>query len=95
MGGRMIVYKVFCKNYGLKKGDLIGILVERRKDLRGLTQIESGLRWAKLAFTQSIKDKNAMFVVPKELPIGFHTQSLVEKGVFTREELLGISELLS
>ncbi|MBM4339130.1 MAG: hypothetical protein FJ110_06275 [Deltaproteobacteria bacterium] len=91
----MIVYKVFCKNYGLKKGDLIGILVERRKDLRGLTQIESGLRWAKLAFTHSIKDKNAMFVVPKELQIGFHTQSLVEKGVFTREELLGISELLS
>jgi len=32
---KMIVYKVFYKNYELKKGDLIGMLIERRKDLRG------------------------------------------------------------
>jgi len=95
MGRTMIVYKVFYKNYEFKKGDLIGILIERRKDLRGLTEIESGLKWAKSAFAHTIKDKNAMFVVPKELQIGFHTQSLVEKGVFTREELFGMSKLLS
>jgi hypothetical protein len=91
----MIVYKVFCKNYELKKGDLIGILIERRKDLRGLTQIESGLKWAKTAFAHAVTDKNIMFVVPKELQVGLTTRSLVDKGVFTREELLGISELLS
>jgi hypothetical protein len=40
----MIAYKVFYKNYDLKKGELMGMLIERRKDLRGKTQIESGLR---------------------------------------------------
>jgi len=43
----MIVYKVFCKDGDLKKGDLIGVLAERRRDLRGETQFESGLRWAR------------------------------------------------
>jgi hypothetical protein len=27
----MIVYKVLCKNYKLKQGELMGALVERRK----------------------------------------------------------------
>ena len=30
----MIVYKVFYKNYELKRGELMGTLKERRKDLR-------------------------------------------------------------
>jgi len=72
---KMIVYKVFCKNYDLKKGEFIGALVERRMDLRGKTKVETGLRWAKLTFGQVIKDKHTIFVVPKEfnlesVPVG-------------------------
>jgi hypothetical protein len=63
----MIIYKVFYKNYELKKGELMGALKERRKNLRGKTMVETGLRWAKLTFGQLIKDKHAIFVVPKEL----------------------------
>ena len=44
----MVVYKVFYKNYELRKGELMGALIERRKDLRGMKQFESGLRWAKV-----------------------------------------------
>ena len=63
----MIIYKVFLKNYDLKKGDLLGILPERRKDLRGKTPAESGLRWAKSVFSDLVKDKHAIFIVPKEV----------------------------
>lgn len=66
-GEKMIVYKVFFKNYKLKRGELLGILAERRDDLRGYTQVESGLRWAKLTFGHLVTDKNAVFVVPNEL----------------------------
>ena len=62
----MIIYKVFLKNYALKKGDLIGILTERRKDLRGSTPAESGLRWAKSVFSNSVKNRGDLFVVTKE-----------------------------
>jgi hypothetical protein len=79
----MIVYKVFYKNYDLKKGELIGALTEKRKDLRGRTKVESGLKWAKLTFGHMVKDKNAIFVVPHELRFGDETEWLVEKGVFT------------
>jgi hypothetical protein len=65
----MIVYKVFRKDYGLKKDDLIGVLAERRKDLRGKTQFESGMRWARSFFTGLVRDKQAIFVVPKELEV--------------------------
>ncbi len=44
------MYKVFYKNYDFKKGEPIGMLIERRKDLRGMKQVKSGLRWAKLTF---------------------------------------------
>ena len=63
----MIVYKVCCKDGGLKTDDLIGVLAERRKDLRGETQFESGLRWAKSFFTDLIKDRQAIFVIPNDL----------------------------
>jgi hypothetical protein len=33
----MVVYKVFYKNYELKKGEFIGMLIERRKGLMGKT----------------------------------------------------------
>jgi hypothetical protein len=64
---RKITYKVLHKNYKLKKGDLMGVLVERRKDLRGKSRLDSGLSWAKSMFGQSVEDKHAIFVVPKEL----------------------------
>jgi hypothetical protein len=90
----MIVYKVFYKNYDLKKGELIGALVERRKGSRGKTKVETGLRWAKLTFGQLIKDKHAIFVVPKELNLGIGTWWLLEKGVFNKEELRGMVNLV-
>jgi hypothetical protein len=31
----------------LKKRELIGIMIETREGLRGMKQVESGLRWAK------------------------------------------------
>jgi hypothetical protein len=65
----MIVYKVFCRGEEFEKEDLIGVLAERRKDLRGKTQFESGLRWAKLFFTGLIKDRQAIFVVPNEFEV--------------------------
>ena len=64
---KMITYKVFYKNYKLKKGQLMGILVERRKHLRGQSLLESGLKWAKSMFGQEVRDKHAIFVVPREL----------------------------
>jgi hypothetical protein len=60
----MIDYKVYCKNYDLKRGDLLGILKERRKDLRGKSVLEAGLKWAIGVFGPMVKDKNAIFVVP-------------------------------
>jgi hypothetical protein len=90
----MVVYKVFYKNYELKKGDLIDMLIERRKDLRGMKQVESGLRWAKLTFGPIVKDKKAIFVVPNELKLGRDTKWLVEKGVFNKEELYGMIKLV-
>jgi len=94
MGGGMIVYKVFYKNYELKKGELMGMLIERRKDLRGLNQIESGLRWAYSTFGHMVRDKKAMFVVPSKFNSKVDSKWLMEKGVFTREELLGMVKLV-
>jgi hypothetical protein len=68
-GDEMIVYNVFCKDNELKKDDLIGVLAERRKDLRGKTQFESGLRWARFFFTGLIKDRRTIFVVPNEFEV--------------------------
>jgi hypothetical protein len=90
----MVAYKVFYKNYELKKGELIGMLIERRKDLRGVRQIESGLRWAKLTFGHVVKDKKEIFVIPYELNFGSGTQWLVEKGIFNKEELRGMVKLI-
>ena len=65
----MVVYKVFYKNYELEKGDLIGVLTERRNDLRGMTLVESGLRWARLIFGGMVIDRQAVFVVPDKLDL--------------------------
>jgi hypothetical protein len=66
-GNGMITYKVFLKKGGLTKEDLIGVLAERRKDLRGETQIKSGLEWANLIFGDLVEDRQAIFIVPDEL----------------------------
>jgi hypothetical protein len=82
----MIVYVVFRKDYGHRKGELMGMLVERRQDMRGMTQWESGLKWARGAFGHLVKDKRDIFVFPKELEISEDKMLLVEKGIFTKEE---------
>jgi hypothetical protein len=89
----MVVYKVFYKNYELRRGEFIGILIERRKDLRGKTRVESGLRWARFSFIDLVKDRQAIFIVPNELKPRRDPQWMIEKGVFTREELLRIMDL--
>ena len=63
----MFLYKVFCKDYDLKRGILLGMLKERRKDLRGKSPLESGLRWARVAFGHRVANRNEIFVVPREL----------------------------
>jgi hypothetical protein len=65
----MIIYKVFCKNYERKQGELMGTLAERRKGLRGKTRVESGLKWAKLVFGRMGKDTQAIFVIPNEVTL--------------------------
>jgi hypothetical protein len=89
----MVIYKVFSKNYELKRGDLMGMLIERRKDLRGMTQIQAGMKWANATFGHRVRDKKSMFIVPSELKLGGDTRWLMEKGFFTKEELFGLSRL--
>jgi hypothetical protein len=86
----MVVYKVFYKNFELKKGELIGALIERREELRGGSRVESGLRWAKLTFGHLIKDKQMIFVVPDELDLGMDAIAFLEKGILTNEEFHGL-----
>ena len=81
---KMVVYKVFYKNYALKKGELIGVLIERREELRGGSRVDSGLRWAKFTFGHLI-DKQMIFVVPDELDLGTNVIALSEKGILTNE----------
>ena len=93
MGSAMVAYKVFEKNYKLKKGEFMGVLIERRSRPRGLTQVESGVRWAKLTFGRMAKDKNAVFIVPYEWNPSGDPQGLMEKLLFTKEELFGAMKL--
>ena len=91
----MIVYKVLYKNYELKQGQLVGALAERRKDLRGKSKVESGLKWAKLVFGQMVEDKQAIFVIPHELNLKDNTIKPVEKMVFGKEESFGVLRRLN
>lgn len=86
----MMVYKVFYKNYELKKGEFVGMLVERRKNSRGKTHLECGLRWARLTFGRRVKDERAIFVIPDDLKPRSDTEWLMEKGVFTRVDLFAM-----
>ncbi len=89
----MLVYKVFYKNFELKKGEFIGLLVERRRTTRGMTIAESGLRWAKLTFGRENNQK-PIFVVPNEMNLGNEAKWLADKWMFTREELFGLAKFV-
>src|SRR4030042_5752190 len=85
----MMVYVVFCKDYEHKRGDLMGMLVERRKDTRGETPWGSGAKWARQAFGHLVKDKKDIYVFPKEMEMNNDDERLlVEKGILTKEEFL-------
>jgi hypothetical protein len=85
---KMIIYQFFYKNYKLKKGEPMGVFVERRKDLRGKSRLESGLRWAKSMFGKMVRDKHAIFVVPHELDLkkGSAASEEKKKMIWSKEE---------
>ncbi len=91
----MIVYKVFSKDYKHEKVTLQGMLVERRKDLRGKNQLDAGLTWAKLTFSRSAKDEESIFIVPKELQAGVVTSVLMKRTIFYKDELLDLIDPLA
>ena len=91
----MIVYEVFCKDYKHRKGELMGMLVERRKDMRGQNRLASGTKWAWEAFGHLVKDKKDIFVFPKEMEIDDDKGLLVEKGIFSKEEFLKVEKKIS
>ena len=82
---KMIVYKVFSKDYEHEKVTLLGMLAERRRDLRGKTRLEAGLAWARLTFGGSAKDKESIFIVPKELKAGHATRVLMKRTIFYKD----------
>jgi len=90
----MIVYKVFYihKNEEPIRGEFMGGLMERRKTLRGLSRVESGLEWARLAFGHMVKDKDWVFVVPDELYLKNDIMLPIGKRMFSKEEFLWMME---
>ena len=86
----MIIYKVYRKDYQFREKNMLGVLAERRKDLRGESELESGLRWAQMTFGRSVKDKKLIFVVPKELETGNSTKRFMKKGIFSKLEFLSM-----
>jgi hypothetical protein len=68
----------------------MGMLIERRKDMRGQTQWASGTKWARQAFGHLVKDKKDIFVFPKEMGIDDDKGLLIEKGIFSKEEFLHV-----
>lgn len=59
----MVIYNVHYQDYKNKSKEMIGVLVERRKDpKRRSTLIQSALKWAKIEFGQLVKDANAIFI---------------------------------
>jgi hypothetical protein len=62
--------------------------------MRGQTQWESGLKWARLAFGHLVKDKKDIFVFPKEMEINDDKGLLVEKGIFSKEEFFEVTNMI-
>jgi general secretion pathway protein A len=90
----MIVYKVFSKDYEHEKVTLLGMLAERRRDLRGKTRLEAGLEWAKVTFGSSAKENESIYVVPKEFEAGHATRVLMKRTIFYKDELLDMVDPL-
>ncbi len=90
----MIVYVVFCKDYEHRKCELIGMLVERRNDMRGQTQLESGTKWARQAFGYLVKDKKDIFIYQREMKAVDGEGWLQRKGIFTKEEFLEVMKMI-
>jgi len=90
----MLIYKVFYKDFERKKGDLIGILVERRKNTREMSSAESGLRWAKLTFGKLERNRKPIFVIPNEMDFKSDAKWISDKWMFTKEELLGLARFV-
>ncbi len=63
----MVVYRVLYKDYERKTCRFIGELRERRRELRGMTHIQAGLKWARLLFGECVRNRQALLVVPREL----------------------------
>ena len=59
-----IQYRVYEKNYKEQKGELLGVLAERRKIMRSDTVLISGLKWARSVFGKMAKVPHSIFVVP-------------------------------
>jgi hypothetical protein len=70
------------------------MLIERREDLRGMNQVESGLRWAKSAFGHLVENKQTIFVVPDEWDLGTDGRVRMEKEIFTKEEFLEMMRVM-
>jgi hypothetical protein len=90
----MRVYKVFYihKNDVPMTGEFIGGLIERRKDLRGKSRVESGLEWARLIFGHMVKDTCSIFVVPDDLYLKSEILLPIGKKIYDREEFLWMIE---
>jgi hypothetical protein len=82
----MTIYKVLYKNYGRERTEIMGMLIERRKDLRGMTQVASGLKRARMAFAHLVKDKQSIFAIPGDLDLGTDARAFAEKAIFTKDE---------
>jgi hypothetical protein len=66
----MLVYSVYYRDYKNNNTDLIGTLVERRKDpRRQMDLIPSALRWARKEFGGLVADPNAIFVLGKDMDL--------------------------
>ena len=62
--------------------------------MRGQTQWDSGVKWARLAFGHLVKDKKDIFVFPKKMEINDDKVLLVEKGILGKEEYLKIMNMI-
>ena len=93
----MTVYKVFYENYELKKGELMGMLIERRTDLRGMRHGGSGLRWAKLAhsaapspaFEGGVRERRSGSTLSKPWPSGRGVEGLTDYQFLIKYIIIG------
>jgi hypothetical protein len=63
----LVVYRVFYKDYQRKACTFVAELRERRKNLRGMTHSQTGLKWARLLFGETVRDRQALLVVTRNL----------------------------